>query len=92
MQRETLCEEDGTPAALLMALDDFDGWRHAVLRLRDDPVFAASLGTRAKALVSRRFALARMIDGFEQAVLRIQPAVPERVKAAYAVDQADMTR
>ena len=92
MQRETLCEEDGTPAALLMALDDFDGWRHGVLRLRDEPVFAASLGARAKALVSRRFALARMIDGFEQAVLRISPAVPERAVAAYTVDQADMMR
>jgi glycosyltransferase involved in cell wall biosynthesis len=69
MQRETVCEENGEPTALLVPLDDFEGWRSALLHLRDEPAAAAELGARARALVSRRFTLQRMIDGFENVIL-----------------------
>jgi len=51
MQRETLCDEDGAAAALLVPLDDFDGWRSAFLNLRDEPELATQLGARAKEMV-----------------------------------------
>jgi glycosyltransferase involved in cell wall biosynthesis len=92
MQRETLCDEDGTPAALLVPLDDFDGWRSAFLRVRDDPVAAAALGARARALVSEQFTLARMIDGFEEAIVRPQMAAPSQVAKKYGVEHADVAR
>jgi glycosyltransferase involved in cell wall biosynthesis len=91
MQRETLCDEEGDPAALLVPLDDFDGWRSAFLRLRDESDLAAQLGTRANALVTRRFGLARMIDGFEEAVLRPRQAQLGRAGKAYAARQADLS-
>lgn len=69
MQRETLCEENGESTALLVPLDDFEGWRSALLHVRDEPADAAELGARARALVSRRFTLQRMIDGFENVIL-----------------------
>jgi glycosyltransferase involved in cell wall biosynthesis len=92
MQRETLCDEDGTPAALLVPLDDFDGWRSAFLRVRDDPVAAAALGARARALVSEQFTLARMIDGFEEAIVRPQMAAPSQVAKKYGVEHADVAQ
>jgi glycosyltransferase involved in cell wall biosynthesis len=69
MQRETLCEENGDPAAILAPLEDFEAWRGALIRLRDEPEFSRALGRRARALVSRRFTLDRMIDGFETIIL-----------------------
>jgi glycosyltransferase involved in cell wall biosynthesis len=69
MQRETLCEENGDPAAILAPLEDFEAWRGALIRLRDEPEFSCALGRRARALVSRRFTLDRMIDGFETIIL-----------------------
>jgi glycosyltransferase involved in cell wall biosynthesis len=66
MQRETVCDENGKPTAILVPLSDFEGWRAAVLQLRDRSAVALE-GGRAKALVLRRFGLARMIDGFEEA-------------------------
>ena len=47
MQRETVCTENGDTAAMLVPLDEFEGWRNAVLRLRDDRDFAQELGARA---------------------------------------------
>lgn len=93
MQRETLCEEDCEPAALLVSLDDFDAWRQAFLRLRDDPDFAARMGARAKDLVTRRFALDRMTDGFEEAI-RLRPETAQLVstKKSYGVERVDMTQ
>jgi glycosyltransferase involved in cell wall biosynthesis len=69
MQRETLCEESGEPAAMLVPLDDFEAWREAFLRLRDDTPFSRKLGMRARLLVSRSFSLDRMIEGFETIIL-----------------------
>ena len=68
MQRETLCEENGDPAALLIPLDDTQAWSGALIRLRDDYELSQELGARASALVSRKFGLTRMIDGFETAI------------------------
>lgn len=92
MQRETLCDEEGNAAALLVSLDDFDGWRSAFLHLRDDPAFGAALGARARAMVTERFALARMIDGFEEAVVRSELAALGRTGKRYAVKRADVAR
>jgi glycosyltransferase involved in cell wall biosynthesis len=69
MQRETLCEENGDAAAMLVPLDDFEAWRNALIRLRDEAELAEALGARARALVARRFTLDRMIDGFETIIL-----------------------
>jgi hypothetical protein len=91
MQRETLCDEEGDPAALLVALDDFDGWRSAFLRLRDEPDLGAQLGARANALVTRRFGLTRMIDGFEEAILRPRQFQTGRAGKPYAARQPDLS-
>ena len=66
MQRETLCDDADQAVALLVPLEQPAAWRDAMLRLRDDPALRATMGRAAKALVERRFALARMIDGFER--------------------------
>lgn len=92
MQRETLCEEGGEAAALLVPLDDFEAWRNAFLRLRDDRASCIELGARGRALVSRRFALDRMIDGFE-AIITGQEAkkwIPSG--EAHEIAHADYTR
>ncbi|HWA31425.1 MAG TPA: glycosyltransferase family 4 protein [Rhizomicrobium sp.] len=68
MQRETLCEENGVATALLVPLDDFEAWRNAFIRLRDDRVLRVELGARTHALVLQRFSLDRMIDGFEAVI------------------------
>jgi glycosyltransferase involved in cell wall biosynthesis len=92
MQRETLCEESGDSAALLVPLDDFEGWRTAFLRLRDEQEFAAELGARAKALVSRNFALDRMIDGFETTIMETETQKWVPTGTACAVGRADFTQ
>jgi glycosyltransferase involved in cell wall biosynthesis len=92
MQRETLCEENGDSAALLVPLDDFEGWRTAFLRLRDEQAFAAELGARAKALVSRNFALDRMIDGFETTIMETETQKWVPTGTACAVGRADFTQ
>jgi glycosyltransferase involved in cell wall biosynthesis len=93
MQRETVCEENGAAAAYLVALDDFEGWREAFIRLRDDPAARAELGNRARALVQRRFSLAHMIDGFENVILETesQKWIPVG-NTASAVEQDGFTR
>jgi glycosyltransferase involved in cell wall biosynthesis len=91
MQRETVCEENGDIAARLVALDDFEGWRDALLAVRDDPAAAAELGARAKALVLRKFTLTRMIDGFENIIMETESQrwIPG---SASAVEQGGLTR
>jgi glycosyltransferase involved in cell wall biosynthesis len=92
MQRETVCEENGEPAAILAPLEDFESWRNAFLRLRDDRTFAVELGARAKALVSRCFALERMIDGFEAVVMESEEKKWIPAGEPCAVESADFTR
>jgi glycosyltransferase involved in cell wall biosynthesis len=92
MQRETVCEENGDPVALLVPLDDFEGWRNAFLRLRDEQQFAAELGARAKALVSRNFTLDRMIDGFETTIMETEMQKWVPAGTACAVERADFTQ
>jgi glycosyltransferase involved in cell wall biosynthesis len=92
MQRETLCEESGDAVALLVPLNDFEGWRTAFLRLRDEQEFAADLGARAKALVSRNFALDRMIDGFETTIMETETQKWVPSGTACAVGRADFTQ
>lgn len=93
MQRETVCDENGEPAARLVSLTDFEGWRAALLSLRDDPKGAAELGARARALVSRRFTLNRMIDGFETVIMETesQKWVPAGAGVS-TVEHADFTQ
>ena len=92
MQRETVCEESGEAAAHLVALDDFEGWRGALLALRDDPVASAELGARARALVLRRFTLTRMIDGFETVILETENQRWIPAGNASAAEQGGYTR
>ena len=90
-QRETVCEENGEPAALLVPLDEFEGWRSAFLRLRDENGFAQEIGARAKALVSRCFSLNRMIDGFEETIMETEKRTWVSAGKSYAVGRADST-
>lgn len=92
MQRETLCEENGEPAAMLVPLENFESWRNAFIRLRDDDGFAAELGIRARALVSRRFTLNRMIDGFETIILGQETRQWIPIGESRGVERADFTR
>ncbi|HSM96187.1 MAG TPA: glycosyltransferase family 4 protein [Rhizomicrobium sp.] len=92
MQRETLCEENGEAAAMLVPLDNFESWRTAFLQLRDDDGFAAELGIRARALVSRRFTLSRMIDGFETVILGRETTTWIPIGESRGVEHADFTR
>lgn len=92
MQRETVCEDNGDAVALLVPLDDFEGWRNAFLRLRDEQDFAAELGLRAKALVSRNFTLDRMIDGFETTIMETEMQKWVPAGPACAVGRADFTQ
>jgi glycosyltransferase involved in cell wall biosynthesis len=90
-QRETVCEESGDAAAFLVPLDDFEGWRSAFLRLRDDQAFMQETGARARALVSRCFTLDRMIDGFEATIMETEKRTWVPAGKSYAVERADST-
>lgn len=90
-QRETVCEENGDPAAVLVPLDNFEGWRSAFLSLRDDEGALRETGARAKALVSRCFTLDRMIDGFEATILETEKHTWVPAGKGYAVERADFT-
>jgi glycosyltransferase involved in cell wall biosynthesis len=92
MQRETLCEENGDTAAMLVPLDNFEAWRSAFLRLRDDGGFAVELGARARALVCRRFTLNRMIDGFETIILGQETTQWIPLGESRGVERADFTQ
>jgi glycosyltransferase involved in cell wall biosynthesis len=91
MQRETVCEENDDPAALLVPLKEFEGWRAAFLRLRDDSGFAQETGARAQALVSRCFTLSRMIDGFEATIMETEKHTWVSAGKSYAVGRVDST-
>ncbi len=67
-QRETLCDEEGNAAGVLVSLDDADAWAVALKRLLDDPNGAGNIGGRARELARKRFSLDRMADKFEQAL------------------------
>jgi glycosyltransferase involved in cell wall biosynthesis len=64
--RETLCDEEGNPAGVLVSLDDIDAWAGALSRLLDDPNCAGNIGGRAREMARKRFSLDRMADRFEQ--------------------------
>jgi glycosyltransferase involved in cell wall biosynthesis len=68
-QRETVCDVDGTPSALLYGLDDPAGWSEGIGRLIADVQEREALGASAKALVERRFSLTAMINGFEKVLV-----------------------
>ena len=91
MQRETVCEEGGEPAAILVPLEDFEGWRAAFLRLRDDSRFALETGAHARSLVSRCFTLNRMIDGFEATIMETEKHTWVSAGKSCAVERADST-
>lgn len=91
MQRETVCEEGGDPAAVLVRLDDFEAWRNAFLSLRDHEAFMRETGSRARALVSRYFTLGRMIDGFEATIMETEKRTWVPAGKSYAVERADST-
>ena len=78
MQRDTVCDENGEPAALLVPLDDFEGWTNALASVRDDRGLAGRLGRSARSLVERRFTLQMMIDGFERVLLGVEAATWKR--------------
>jgi glycosyltransferase involved in cell wall biosynthesis len=90
-QRETVCEENDDPAAVLVPLDDFEAWRNAFLSLRDNGAFMRETGARAKALVSRCFTLDRMIDGFESTIMETEKRIWVPAGKNYAVERADFT-
>ncbi len=92
MQRETVCEESGDTTARLVGLKDFEGWRDALLALRDDQPAHVALGARAQALVQRKFTLTRMIDGFENVILETESQRWIPVGSASAVEQGGFTR
>ena len=90
-QRETVCEESGDPAAFLVPLNDFEGWRNAFLKLRDEEAVMRDTGARARALVSRCFTLNRMIDGFEATIMETEKHTWVPAGKSYAVERADST-
>ncbi len=92
MQRETVCDENGESVAMLVPLEDFEAWRAAFLRLRDDRAFADDLGARARILVSRRFTLERMIDGFEGAIMETETQKWVPAGQGRAVERVDFTQ
>jgi glycosyltransferase involved in cell wall biosynthesis len=80
-QRETVVDEiTGEESALLAAVTDTGLWSAQLQRLIDSADLRQQLATSARQMVARRFAIERMIDGFEQ-VLRSSrggpPGVPE---------------
>jgi glycosyltransferase involved in cell wall biosynthesis len=92
MQRETVCDENGAPTAMLVSLGDFENWRVAFLRLRDDRAFAEEMGDRTRALVSRCFTLGRMIDGFENAIMETETQKWVPAGSALGVERVDYTQ
>lgn len=90
-QRESVCDENGDPAAFLVPLGEFEAWRSAFLGLRDHLALAQETGARAKALVSRLFTLSGMIDGFEEAILETEKQVWVPSGTKHVVERADST-
>jgi glycosyltransferase involved in cell wall biosynthesis len=66
-QRETVVDDvTGEEAALLASLSDTATWAAQLQRLTDDALLRRQLAVSAQKMVARRFAVERMIDGFEQ--------------------------
>jgi glycosyltransferase involved in cell wall biosynthesis len=92
MQRETVCEEGAEPVALLVPLDDFQGWTKALALVRDDRTLSERLGRSARALVERRFTLQKMIDGFERVLLDVEAARWKQRETNCVAGRADFIR
>ena len=66
-QRETVVDEvTGEECALLASVSDADLWAAQLQRLIDSADLRRQLATSAQQMVARRFAVGRMIDGFEE--------------------------
>jgi glycosyltransferase involved in cell wall biosynthesis len=80
-QRETVVNEvTGEESALLASVTDTDLWAAQLQRLIDSADLRQQLANSARQMVARRFAVERMIDGFEQVLTssrRGHPGVPE---------------
>ena len=64
--RETLCDEKGVLAGILVPPDDMQGWVKAVKHILNDSLYAGKLGKYAMESVQKRFPVKRMIDEFEK--------------------------
>ena len=64
--RETLCDEHGGLAGILVSPDDVEGWVKAVQLVLNDRLLADTLGKSAMDSVQKRFPVKRMIDEFEK--------------------------
>jgi glycosyltransferase involved in cell wall biosynthesis len=80
-QRETVVDEiTGEESALVAAVTDTDLWSAQLQRLIDSADLRQQLASSARQMVARRFAIERMIDGFEQVLTSSRggpPGVPE---------------
>lgn len=65
-QRESLTDEHGELAGILLPPDDIKAWENAVRLLLNDPARAEKLGRSAMDLVLKRFPLSLMVDKFEK--------------------------
>jgi glycosyltransferase involved in cell wall biosynthesis len=88
-QRETVLKGDGECIATLVPQDDFESWRTAFLRIRDGWSGTDEQRARMRTATSRRFALHRMADDFEAAVMEAER--PKRTPPAEtrATESAD---
>jgi glycosyltransferase involved in cell wall biosynthesis len=74
-QRETVVDEvTGEQCALLAPITDADLWATQLQNLIDGADLREQLATSARQMVARRFAVERMIDGFEQVLISAREA------------------
>lgn len=72
-QRETVVDDvTGEEAALLASVSDTAKWAAQLQTLTDDAGLRRQLAVSAQKMVTRRFALDRMMDGFEQTLTPAQ--------------------
>lgn len=64
--RETLCDESGNTAGILVPVESIDEWVSAMTDLIGNPQSAEKMGRCAIDMVQKRFSLNRMIDEFEK--------------------------
>jgi glycosyltransferase involved in cell wall biosynthesis len=80
-QRETVVDEvTGEECALLASVSDVDLWAAQLQSLVDGADLRQRLAASARQMVARRFAVERMIDGFEQVLMSARAtgsALPE---------------
>ena len=73
-QRETVVDEvTGEECALLASVSDADLWTAQLQKLIDSADLRQQLAASAQQMVARRFAVERMIDGFEQVLTSASP-------------------